>query len=251
MTFTRQTTSKEILKLDWHFPISSTFKQQAGDGRTVASEYALPREEAFVHINGKGNKKPLLVLRECVLCKGTDHALFDRRLANEKTKLLCEWFYCVKLPPRVLDKKHAFRHLFAKKKPPHVFICSHDGKDLTEFDGLQSQTQLQAAMVKLIESAYEKKPLPAVKSMLRFLSRFDTHDAMLLELTNRMQKEMLREKPRKSSLAKLKSKIALHTKKRDTAMKHAKAVCDLKLAVDKEPKSKGRKAAVPAKAGDA
>ena len=192
----------------------------------------MPRNEAFYKLNGNGNHKPLLVLRECVLCKGTEHALFDRRLNNEKTKLLCQWFYCVKLPPKVLDAKHAFRNVFRKEKPPHVFICSPDGSNMTEFSGKQTQAELQKAMVELIAKSYQKKPLPAVKAMLRFLSEFDNHDSMLQQYEKQLQDEMLRERPRKASLKKLKVRIAATKKKRATAMKRAKAVCDLKLKVE-------------------
>lgn len=195
----------------------------------------MPRAQAFYKINGKGNQKPLLVLRECVLCKGTEHALFDRRLNNEKTKLLCEWFYCVKLPPKVMDAKHAFRNVFKQEKPPHLFISSPDGSSLTEFTGLQTQAELQKAMIALIQKSYEKKPLPAIKAMLRFLSDFDNHDSMLQQYETQLQSEMLRAKPRRASLAKLKKRIAIVKKKKAKAMKSAKAVCDLKLKVVNTP----------------
>jgi hypothetical protein len=198
----------------------------------------LPRAEAFYKINGKGNQKPLLVLRECTLCKGTEHALFDRRLNNEKTKLLCDWFYCVKLPPKVMNAKHPFRNVFKKEKPPHLFISSSDGSNLTEFTGMQSQAELQKAMIDLIQQSYQKKPLPAVKAMLRFLSDFDNHDSMLQQYETQLQNEMLRAKPRKANLKKLKSRIELVKKKKAKAMKNAKAVCDLKLKIVKTPPPK-------------
>lgn len=238
-----------MLRLDWHFPVATAFADDAPkDGRTSAAmvERALPRAEAFYKVNGKGNKKPLLVLRECTLCKGTEHALFDRRLNNEKTKLLCQWFYCVKLPPKVMDAKHPFRNLFQKEKPPHVFICSPDGSNLTEFSGEQTQAALHKAMIQLIGKSYEKKPMPAVKSMLRFLSQFDKHDGMLQQYETQLQTEMLRSKPRKSALKKLQKQIAKVRKQRDTAMKRAKAVCDLKLKVIKTPAAKAGEEAAPA-----
>ena len=233
--FTRLATAKEILELDWHFPVAHTFdaNKPKNDGKTTAVfiESALPRTEAFYKLADKDNQKPLLVLRECVKCKGTEHALFDRRLNNEKTKLLCQWFYCVKLPPKVLSAKHPFRNVFSKEKPPHLFISSADGTNVTEFTGLQTQSQLQKSMIKLIRSSYEKKPLPAIKAMLRYLSQFDKHDGMIQLFGSQLQKEMLKPKPRKSQLAKLKLKIESAKKKRALSMKRAKAVCDLKLKV--------------------
>jgi hypothetical protein len=236
--FTRLATSKEILALDWHFPVAHKFQETARStdkGTTaVFVERALPREQAFVKINGEGNRKPLLVMRECVLCKGSDHALFDRRLNNEKTMLLCQWFYCVKLPPKVVDQNHPFRHLFKQEKPPHLFICTHDGKELTEFSGLQTQTQLQKSMIDLITKSYDEKPTPALKSMLRFLSEFDKFDGLLEVYDEQLQKEMLRPKPRTEVLARLKGKIEATKARRAEAMKSAKAVCDLKLKVTTE-----------------
>lgn len=248
--FTRLSTSKEILELEWHYPVAHTFdaNKPKANAKTSAVfvESALPRQEAFYKLNGD-NRKPLLVMRECVRCKGTEHALFDRRLNNEKTKLLCQWFYCVKLPPKVLDAKHPFRNVFKKEKPPHLFICSYDGTNVTEFTGLQTQSQLQKSMIKLIRTSYEKKPLPAVKAMLRFLSEFDKHDGMLKLYGKKLQDEMLRPRPRKSQLAKLKLKIQQTKKKKATAMKRAKAVCDLKLKVTSQAKPKAKAAAAPRK----
>ena len=179
------------------------------------------------------------MLRECVLCKGSDHALFDRRLNNEKTKLLCQWFYCVKLPPKVLDQKHPFRNLFKKKHPPHLFISTWDGKEIVEFSGQQTQSQLQKQMVKMIGRAYEKKPAVAVKSMLRFLSEFDKYDGMLHQYEDQIQQEMLRPKPRAANIAKLKARIEKTNERKALAMKRAKAVCDLKLRVTTEKAKAG------------
>ena len=246
ISFTRQATSKEILELDWHYPVAHTFKDKSNTGEqtTVAFvEKAFARKEAFYKL-AEGNKKPLLVMRECVSCKGTDHALFSRRLNNEKTMLLCQWFYCVKLPPRVLEKNHPFRNVFAKENPPHLFISMADGSDITEFDGRQTQSRLQKAMVKLLQKTYEKKPLVAVSAMLRLLSECDKHDAMVDELQARLNKEMLRTPIRKDSIAKVKAKLATTKKQRARALKLAKAVCDLKLRIAKEPAKK----AAPGKA---
>ena len=242
MKFTRLATSKEILDLDWNYPVAHTFRETARSKSDKTSavfvETALPKTQAFLKINGEGNRRPLLVLRECVLCKGSDHALFDRRLNNEKTKLLCQWFYCVKLPPKVLDQEHPFRNLFKQKHPPHLFLSTWDGKDIVEFSGQQTQSQLQRQMVRLIGQAYEKKPAPAVKAMLRFLSEFDKFDGLLTQYGSQLQKEMLRPKPRSSNLTKLKARIDATKKRKDLAMKRAKAVCDLKLRVTTDkPKS--------------
>ncbi len=243
--FTRLATSKEILDLDWNYPVAHRFREAVRNHSGTSAEFveeALPKADAFLRINGEGNRKPLLVLRECVLCKGSEHALFDRRLSNEKTKLLCQWFYCVKLPPKVLDQKHPFRKLFKEKHPPHLFISTWDGKNVVEFSGRQTQSQLQQKMVKLIRQAYEKKPAPAIKAMLRFLSEFDKHDGMLQQYKEQKQQELLRTKPRAANLAKLGARIAKTKRRKALAMERAKAVCDLKLKVTSNRPKAGKPA---------
>ena len=152
--------------------------------------------------------------------------------------LLCQWFYCVKLPPRVLKADHPFRNVFAKENPPHLFISMADGSDVTAFDGRQTQSKLQQAMVKLLEKTYEKKPLVAVSAMLRLLSECDKHDAELEEIQGRLNKERLRTPIRKASIKKLEIKVAATKSKCAGALKRAKAVCDLKLKIVKEPAPK-------------
>ena len=66
---------------------------------------ALSREEAVKKIAGT-DPRPLLVVRECNLCRGANHALLSHKLDNERTLLLTQWFHCVKLRPNVLDKNH-------------------------------------------------------------------------------------------------------------------------------------------------
>lgn len=192
----------------------------------------MPRGAAFAKISDN-NRKPLLVLRECVHCKGTEHAVFSRTLNNEKTLLLAQWFYCVKLPPNVLAEKHAFRKVFEGDNPPHVFVSLHDGTGLIPFDGRQTQTELWNGMTKLIETAYEKKPKPAIRSMLKFLSKFDMLDAKEKDLSDRIEKEREKRGPQHAKVRKLRKELERIQAEKARTMKLAKAVCDLKLRVAK------------------
>src|SRR5262245_57154135 len=128
LTFHRGRSAKERLQIDWTYPV---WKPKAGptDGATTFAaeiEHALPLDEAFAWIASDAHR-PLLVLRECDLCKGTDHALLSRTLDNEQTVLLTHWFRCVKLPTNVLDSKHPFAALFRNGQTgdhlPHLFFC--------------------------------------------------------------------------------------------------------------------------------
>jgi hypothetical protein len=214
--------------------VASKFADHVKDGQTSAApaEVALPREAAFAKIS-ESNQKPLLVLRECIHCKGTDHALFSRTLNNERTMLLAQWFYCVKLPPNVLDKKHPFNKVFEGPNPPHVFLSLHDGTEVIPYDGRQTQAKLWKGMEKLIGMAYKKKPKPAIKAMLSYLSRFDMLDCREKELLDMVEKEREKSGPNSSKVKKLRSKLAKVQKDKATTMKRAKAVCDLKLKVVK------------------
>ena len=92
---TRMATSKEILDVAWDFAVAPVAKKSVHTSSPHARK--LNRAEALAVITGD-DKRPLLVLRECISCRGSDKALFIRRLNNEKTKLLLNWFHCVKLP---------------------------------------------------------------------------------------------------------------------------------------------------------
>ena len=179
------------------------------------------------------NRKPLLVLRECNRCKGTEHALFSRTLNNERTMLLAKWFYCVKLPPNVLKKKHPFNKVFEGENPPHVFISLYDGSGVVPFDGSQTQAALWKGMTKLINIAYEKKPKPAIKAMLAYLSRFDMLDAREKEIGDRVERAREKSGPNSRKVKKLRKQLAKIQADKAGTMKRAKAVCDLKLKVVK------------------
>ena len=107
MSFERRKTSKDRLKIKWDFPASIEMKVDKS-GRTTAQVrmYALGVEEAFKRIRGD-DERPLLIVRECGKCKGSDDAVLSRTLDNEKTLLLSRWFHCVKLMHHVLDELRA------------------------------------------------------------------------------------------------------------------------------------------------
>lgn len=237
---TRQSTSTEILDVDWDYPVADKFADEYGKGPTRArrARLALPADDAFAKI-AKEDPRPLLILRECTKCKGTEHALFSRRLNNEKTKLLLHWFHCVKLPPEVAKANHPFHKVFTREKGamPHLFISTTDGATRVDFDGSQPQTVLQKELVRLIDISYEKKPVPAIKAMMKFLSQFDMFDLREAELVQMLDKAREKHGYKSPKVKKLQAKIAMVKKDKAAAMKRAKAVCDLKLTVVKDKKA--------------
>lgn len=219
---TRQSTSKEILDVDWDFPVASTFEENQGSGHTFAAKakVALAKEDAFKKISGE-DFRPLLVMRECTRCKGSEHALFNRRFNNEKTKLLLNWFHCVKLPPECMEKDHAFHAVFATKYAytPHLFISMADGSKRMNFSGAQPQTLLQRELIKLIKASYAKNPKPAIKMMLRYLSKFDMYDLREQELLGMIDKVREEKGPKSSSYKRMQKKVDKVRKDKARVMK--------------------------------
>jgi hypothetical protein len=232
---TRGSTSKEILGVDWDYPVppADSRADQEG-GRTYAStSKVLSRSEALAFLT-REDQRPLLIFRECINCLGTESAVFSRRFDNEKIKLLLNWFHCVKLPPEVTKEGHPFRSLFAvggKHWFPHLFICSADGSNQFSFDGKQPQSLMQRELVALVELSYAKRPQPAIKSMLRSLSEFDMLDLRARELKAALLVEAVAHGDASSKHKKLASRLQETRDKMAKAMARAKAVCDLKLQV--------------------
>lgn len=176
----RGATSKGLLTIDWTYPVGDAVDSP----NNTVTAHPLTFAEALAAVAGD-DPRPLLVLRECEHCVGTDHGLLSD-LDDEQTALMTRWFHCVKLPPSVLEPRHPFRALFnpelSKQQgqarwTPHLFICSRDGSNLTAFSGAQSQPDVWAAMFALIELQYATDAHKVVRELRATLSRFDELDA--------------------------------------------------------------------------
>lgn len=205
----RGKTSRDRLQIDWTFPVWKPKTPDApGDGHTVVveREHALPLEQAYELITD-GDRRPLLVLRECDLCKGSDHALLSRKMDNEQTALLTHWFRCVKLPPNVLDGKHPFHNLFAPgaegERIPHLFFCSYDGSNKVELPGDQPQSELWAVMFAILERDYQGNAKKAVKDLRALLSQYDKVDALEQDVGARLDRAIDKHGPDSSQARKL------------------------------------------------
>jgi hypothetical protein len=172
-------TSKGLLTIAWTYPV----REAVDSPNNTVTAQPLTFDEALAAVAGD-DPRPLLVLRECERCRGTDHALLSD-LDDEQTALMTQWFHCVKLPPNVLETRQPFRVLFshAQSSPqcqgkwtPHLFLCSRDGSNLTVFSGAQSQPDVWAAMFTLIEQHYATDAHRVVRDLRAALSRFDELD---------------------------------------------------------------------------
>lgn len=207
---TRGHTSKDVLTLAWDFPvIGEAIDAPAPEaGRTYAKtkREALPRARAFDEVAGD-DPRPLLVLRECGWCEGSDDALLSSRFENEKTILLSRWFHAVKLPNHVLESNHEFRNLFDGESPPHLFVATRDGGHAVGLDGQQSQSELWDAMDAIIADVYGMDAERTVKKLYKLLDQFDLLDSDEVRLRERMDSEIEKKGPDSSRFKKLKGQL--------------------------------------------
>ena len=230
--FRRLETSKSRLAIDWTFPVYAPDLdvEPSDDGRTTTGRRttALAREAAFRAVRGDDHR-PLLIVRECNHCKGTDDALLSRRLDNERTLLLTRWFRCIKLPNHVLLDDHPFRRLFTAEEPPHLFLCRWDGSEIVAMDGQQSQADLWQAMESRIRADYEGDPARAVRAILKLLNQFDALDSRETELRRQLEEELDDHGDGGSKVRRLRSKLDDLAAARKKLLEREAEVSDLEL----------------------
>lgn len=248
MDFRRGRTAKEMLKIEWTYPVykPTTPTRKPGE-RTVAkeAERALPIEQAYALV-ADGDKRPLLILRECELCKGTDHAVLSRTLDNEQTVLLTHWFRCVKLPPNVLTDKHPFYNLFKKgegeNKVPHLFFADPNGDHKKALPGDQSQSDLWKVMFQYLDRCYDESAKSAIKKLRKLLGQYDKLDAQEDLVRARIDKEIEKNGPKSRKLKKFNKDLDKLAKDREKLREEEKELRDLALlAAEEEPVDAGAK----------
>lgn len=236
LDFRRGKTAKRLLEIEWVYPVwKPTDTDQVPDGRTVVKqvERALPLEQAYELIT-EGDRRPVLILRECERCKGTDHALLSQTLDNEQTVLLAHWFRCVKLPPNVTTENHPFFNLFKREKEgdkiPHLYFCDPDGSNRMELSGEQSQSQLWQTMFAYLDRCYSENAKEALKEMRQLLGQFDKLDAYEQQVKSRLDKEIEKNGPESAKVKKLESDLAKLGKERKKLTDRQKELRELALA---------------------
>ena len=168
---------------------------------------ALPLEEAFAYLAGD-DPRPLLVLRECLVCNGTDEALLGAEADNEKTILLTRWFHCVKLPVDVMLKEdHPFHALFDGKSPPHLFVCDANGENLTPLESERSRTELWDVLGSALKRNYKKDARKSLKQLAKLLDRYDVLDEQIAELEQKFENTIETKGPKSSKLTKIKKDL--------------------------------------------
>jgi hypothetical protein len=241
----RGPTSRVELKISWQFP---TYEEKVAqdDGKTVAkrARHALGLADAFTYLAGDDHR-PLLILRECLKCNGTDDALMTRKQDNERTLLMSRWFHCIKLPPDVLAEDHPFHALFAGEKPGHLFFARWDGSGRKDLTGQQSRAELWDLMQSYLASDYEKQIDASLKELLALLDRFDRIDSEMLSVKDQMDDLIEKGQSSSAKMGKLQEKLAALESAKTKARTEAVQLSEVKL----KQTASAKPAEVPAPAG--
>ena len=207
---------------------------KADGGERTRAAGPLPLSAALDLLWEGDDGRPLLVLRECTSCEGTDAALLSRSLKNDKTMLLTKWFRTVRLPAHITESGHPFHMVFRgyrtfDKGWPHFFLLADKGSRPVVFDGKQTQSKLWKGMYGVLEQRYGKNPERAVKKWLSLLDRYDALDAQRSQLRDQLLAERA-DKGANSSRAKKLAKKLAETEKEKAKVAAAEAkVRDLGL----------------------
>jgi len=229
----RGRTAKKATKLDWQYPVFKREVTKRGgdaDNGTVAraANVALPYEEAILYIAGE-DRRPLIILRECKQCNGTDDALLSRQEDNTRTLLMTRWFRCVKLPMEVLEDNHPFHALFEEEHPPHLFITRWDGSDPIPLRGDRSRSELWGNMQRMLESEYLGDSKKALKQLEMVLNQYDVMDQRIDRLEQSVEEEIENAGPKSRKLKKLRKDLAEAEEEMERLKKREQEVSDLKL----------------------
>jgi hypothetical protein len=204
----RGPSSKQILKLEWNYPIYEPKVAPVTEGSFARSaKKALTREEAFRALAGD-DPRPLLVLRECKVCNGTDEALLKGGVDNEKTFLLARWFNCVKLPVDVMDDNHPFHNVFTLETPEHLFVASVDGANHSALESETSRVDLWKSMKALISAEYKGDADKSIVKIAKVIDKLDVVDQRYLALQERRDAILIKDGPKSRKLVKLKKSLA-------------------------------------------
>ena len=215
----RGPSAQSVLKLAWEYPVVTGVPgPETGEERTVARQQsvALDAKEALARLAGD-DPRPLLVLRECKVCNGTDDALLSRgEVDNEKTFLLSRWFHCVKLPVDVLQEDHPFHNLFLPANDaPHLFLCAQDGSERIVLESERSRTELWGAMTKVLETQYKGGPDGKLSEMAKAIDRLDLVDTEVFQLEKEIDATLEQSRSDGRQLKKLRAKLEAAKEERD------------------------------------
>lgn len=204
----RGQSARGILKLEWDYPVYEPEVKAPTEGSTARTvQRALSRAEAIKAIAG-GDPRPLLVLRECKVCNGTDEALLKGGADNEKTFLLARWFHCVKLPVDVMEEDHPFHNAFTLDKVEHLFVCSVDGSNHDPLESDTSRVKLWQSMKGLVAKEYKGKADSSLKTIAKIIDKLDVVDERFRDVKKKRDAVLEKEGPKSRKLTKFNKQVA-------------------------------------------
>jgi hypothetical protein len=191
----RSPAARELLDLRWNYPVHvAAAAAPARHGTDVeARREALPRERAL-ELLAADDPRPLLVLRECLVCNKTDDALLSKNESNERTLILARFFRCVRLPVDVNQADHPFHTVFPRADAEHLYVSARDGTARIPLESDTSRVELWAAMESTLAHAYGLDAGRVVKQVLAGLDKVDECERKVTDLETR--KGQLMETPR-------------------------------------------------------
>jgi len=225
----RGPSSKARLAIEWQHPIFTPEAQSAPNG-TVAlpQRHALSAAEAMAAIT-HGDRRPVLVLRECLKCSGTEDALMSSKEDNERTYIYARWFHCIKLSPDVLEADHPFHALFADERPSHLFIANPDGSARHDLLGEHSRRELWGTMEAAITANYVEDAAGALAKLGKALDDLDEVDRALNEQETRYELMLGEGKGDSTAAKKLQKEIEERRARRVEIQKRVEAAQRLEL----------------------
>ncbi len=225
--YTHRQNSLERLKIDWIYPALEPIRPE-GDTAARTRTVALPPAEMLATLAGE-DPRPLLIVRECHRCQGSEAALLDTEKANEKTILLARWFRCIRFDDSVRHETHPCRLLFEEHGMPHLMLWSPLGDQVEPLDGTRSQGRLWSTMTKVLRQSYTKDPDTAVREMFKVLAAFDHLDSMEAEIGARMQNALDDVASTSPRVQALEAELAKVRAERDALQAREAALMDLGL----------------------
>jgi hypothetical protein len=230
ITFTRGPSSGERLQIDWDYAVPA----ETGERTHVG---VLTYADAIAAIAGD-DPRPLLVLRDCLACRGEDHAVLKHDKLNDGTYLLTRWFHCVKLPEHVTDYRHRFHALFDGEKPPHLFLCLADGTRRIDLSGGQSQTDTWKAMSTIARAAYSGSVDERNRGLVQMLDEYDRVDADVARLQKDLDVELERNGSKSARAQELRRRLQVLGADRQKLEHRERAILSLPLSSAAAPAAK-------------
>jgi hypothetical protein len=233
LVFTRGATARHRLRVDWLHPVPPE-----GQGKGTSAAGPLPLADAL-RVLWEDDDRPLLVMRECMLCRGSDAALFDASVQNDRAVLLTKWFRVVRLPANVSEPGHPFYNVFAaypaQGPSPHFFLLANPGAQPVQFTGMQTPSSLWRGMTTVLEQRYGKDPQKAVKQWLLLLDQFDRVDAAIATNQAELDETRADEGPDSRKAGRIEQRLGELRRERDELVAAETKVRDLQMLSTGKP----------------